>query len=130
MAFDIELAAATIFMEASGESPDGRRAVAWVIVNRLNSGKWGNTLASVCLWPFQFSGWNTSDPNRIRMAQTLDDDAVMSDCEVAINVALAGGVDPTQGSMFYKVVGTNANWTEGKIPVVTIGNHEFYNDVA
>lgn len=128
MAFDIEIATMTCFMEASGEPPEGRRAVVWVFVNRLNSGKYGDTLAAVCLTPWQFSGWNTSDPNRVRMAKTPHDDPILVDCETAVNEALSGEADPTQGALnYYSVTMTTPpDWVATMEFTVQIGNHRFY----
>lgn len=130
MAFDEEIADMTIFMEASGEPPEGRRAVAWVIVNRLNSGRYGASLAAVCLHPFQFSCWNTSDPNRLRIAKTPESDPVLLDCALALQQAQAGGTDPTDGATLYysDSMTTPPDWASAAIFTVKIGSQLFYRE--
>lgn len=131
MAFDIEIATATVFMEASGEPSEGRRAVAWVMVNRLKADGYGKTLGAVCLKPFAFSGWNTSDPNRLRMATTAPDDPVLLDCEAAVNEALTGGADPTGGALNYYAASMKnpPDWAATMEFTIQIGSHKFYRPV-
>lgn len=52
---DINLLATIVTLESGGESYDGQLAVANVIINRLLSGHWGNTIADVVYAPYQFS---------------------------------------------------------------------------
>jgi len=37
--------------------------------------------------------------------------------------------DPTKGAIHYKRIGAAAKWADGKTPCITIGSHEFYNDI-
>jgi len=52
---DINLLATIVTLESGGESYDGQLAVANVIINRMNSGHWGSTVADVVYAPYQFS---------------------------------------------------------------------------
>ncbi len=52
---DINLLATIVTLESGGESYEGQLAVANVIINRLQSGYWGNTVADVVYAPYQFS---------------------------------------------------------------------------
>src|SRR6185437_13989962 len=54
---DISLAARTIIGEGGNEPYEGKAAIASVILNRLNSGRWGNSVANVVLAPKQFTTW-------------------------------------------------------------------------
>lgn len=130
MAYDEEIATATVWMEASGEPPEGRRGVAWVLVNRLNSGRYGKSLADVCLSPFQFSCWNTSDPNRRRMARTPETDPVLLDCGAALQEAQAGGTDPTQGATLYYAdsMTTPPEWAAKATFTVQLGSQLFFRE--
>jgi spore germination cell wall hydrolase CwlJ-like protein len=102
MAFDLYLGTATAFMEASGEPLEGEQAVCHVMANRLKDGRWGATLASVVLWPEQFSCWLAGDPNRHRMAITPDIDPVLQRIQACLKSALDGSaVDITAGAMWY-----------------------------
>lgn len=53
---DVQLMAACVMMEAGGYSYDGQLAVANVILNRLKSGRWGNSISSVIYAKGQFPG--------------------------------------------------------------------------
>lgn len=75
---DTDILARTIYGEARGESISGQEAIASVILNRVAFAKrrgrywWGNTIAGVCLAPWQFSCWNENDPNR-KIIERADD---------------------------------------------------------
>ncbi len=128
MSFALEIAARTVWQEARGEPEEGQRAVAHVIVNRLKSGRWGRSLASVCLWDRQFSGWNNSDPNRIAACTLPDDNPALSRFREFLSDALSGGADLTWGATHYfnpKIV--NPDWATGK-KFVQIGNHRFVTE--
>lgn len=130
MAFDLEIGAATVFMEASGEPPDGKAAVAAVLANRLRDGRWGSTLAAVCLAPDQFSCWNTGDPNRRRMAETPDTDPSLIQCEAAMRAALGGKTDPTFGAMWYCAADIRSpGWVDGAVFCGQFGSQLFYKGV-
>ncbi len=49
----------TIAFEASGESEEGKAAVAHVILTRTRSGRWGDTIKKVVTHPWQFESWMT-----------------------------------------------------------------------
>lgn len=128
---DDTLAVLNIWMEARGEPPEGKVAVAEVMRNRLRSGRWGKTMAQVILAPFQFSGWNTKDPNRTK-AMLLDaEDPNFRECQTAWQKALDGS-DTVSGAMHYfnpKVV-KSPDWADPTKLVAQIGSHLFYKDIA
>lgn len=131
MAYSQEIATATIAMEASGEGADGEKAIAFVLLNRVKDGRWGNNLASVALAPEQFSCWNTSDPNRKRMAKMDDDDPIIKSAATAIAQAQTGLPDPTLGATHYYSVDMPKPpfWALTGHFLVQIGKHRFYNNV-
>jgi hypothetical protein len=48
-------------------------------------------------------------------------------CLEISSLALSGTLtDVTEGADSYEVSGTNAYWSDGLTPVVTIGAHDFY----
>lgn len=57
---DITLIAAVVALEAGNECYEGQLAVANVVINRLNSGYWGNTIEGVVYAQNQFEVVNTS----------------------------------------------------------------------
>ena len=141
--------AMTLYGEARGEANAGLRAVAAVIMNRVERAEarlprgmwWGNTVREVCLKRGQFSCWNSGpppDPNRAKMFRALEgwqlDRFHAQNFNRCHNVALktlcpCPPSDPTSGSTHYHTVGLEAWWSRGHTPVVVIGAHEFYNDV-
>lgn len=80
---EIFLIATVVAMEALGESYEGKLAVANVIVNRVLSGKWGDSISDVIYAPGQFSGANSG---RIEKFESK----VTESCKKAAIEALAG----------------------------------------
>jgi N-acetylmuramoyl-L-alanine amidase len=131
MDFGTEIAKRTIWMEARGEGVQGMRAVAHVICNRLKDGRWGKTLASVCLWPYQFSSWDTTDPNRKEMALLADDDPSLSAIGALLEAAVDGEPDPTKGAMWYYATTMPApGWAQNATMTAQVGRQVFYTGVV
>ncbi|HEY5986808.1 MAG TPA: cell wall hydrolase [Streptosporangiaceae bacterium] len=120
---DIPLLAVTLYGEARGETAVGKRAVAWVIRNRMKAAKkWqekqgrqhplfgDGTVAGVVLRPWQFSCWNKGDPNLPKLLDIIQSDGETAGAGMwAILKAVATGVlaeppewpDPTWGATHY-----------------------------
>lgn len=130
MSFQDDVAARTIYGEARGEGPAGMSAVAHVLLNRVKDGRWGSTLALVCMAPWQFSCWNTSDPNRAVLLALADDDAALRMCAAALDAAQRGEIDRTQGATHYYAATIVApSWAGVSTFTVKIGRHLFYKNV-
>ena len=96
---DLDLAARTLIGEA-GQEPDlGKAGVAAVILNRLQSGKWGDNVAKVVLAPKQFTTWQD------RPAELAAISPSSRAYQEAYNIVqgVAGGdiPDPTNGALNY-----------------------------
>ena len=101
---DLDIMAKTMWGESRNQDTSGQIAVASVIKNRAEARRWyGNTPKEVCLKEWQFSCWNEGDPNKIK--------------------------DNTEGSTHYHTTNIMPKWAQGKTPVVTIGDHKFYNNI-
>lgn len=141
------IAALTLWGEARGETHQGRVAVMWVIRNRAEANMWwGRGIAGVCLYPYQFSCWNSNDPNRSKMlgmliGRTLDAprltetaaaDPLVMDCLEVVD-AVCGGreIDPTHGASHYfdKRLPSTPTWAIGRVPSAVIGHHAFYANI-
>jgi len=139
---DIDVLARTIWGEARGEPYEGKIAVAWTAKNRAliaqsyekAHGKahqhYGDgSLASACQAKWQYSCWNSGDPNLIAMESvTPETSASFRDC-LAIAKMVADGVvaDPVKGSTHYYAVTIDPPaWAVGHTPVVQIGHHLFF----
>jgi N-acetylmuramoyl-L-alanine amidase len=132
MTFAMHIAARTLWGEARGEGEDGQRAVAHVFVNRVRDGRWGKTLATVCMWPYQFSCWHPKDPNLRQMIALDDADTKLIKFVNYIAEAGAGiHKDPTGGATHYysDIMPTAPAWVNGATFTAKIGRHRFYRDV-
>ena len=113
---DIYLMAKMIHAEARGESDRGQLAVGAVIMNRLKSGTFPNTISGVLYQKNQFTAVNDGQ------FHNLEPDARA----IRAARAAAGGSDPTYGALFYwNPAKTNNTWLNSKPILVTIGNHVF-----
>lgn len=128
--------AKTLWGEARGEGIAGMEAVAAVILNRARTGyRHCRSIEAVCVDPKQFSCWNADDPNlpQLNSIDQRPDDAFRSALGVAARAANGQLQDPTSRSRHYVATTLPASarpkWLRGKVPVVTIGRHEFYNDI-
>lgn len=129
------LAVVTIMQEAAGESYEGKLAVAEVIRNRMNK-KYASdgTVADTVLRPKQFSGWNTSDPGRIRNIRADSESQTVKECIRAWNDAREGS-DTVHGAVLYYAPATlrklgipDPDWAlpDSATEVAVVGAHHFF----
>jgi hypothetical protein len=87
----------TIIGEAAAEPFVGQQAVANVVLNRLNSGRYGDSLEDVILAPKQFEPWSTRREELLAIPQTA---STYRTADMAVEAALQD--DPTGGALnFY-----------------------------
>lgn len=110
---DINLMAAVMTLECGNESYEGQLAVANVILNRLQSGRWGNTISDVVYAPSQFTVVNLSSFNTY----------ISPSCLQAAREACAG-TNNIGGYMSFRPV-SNVN-TSNLGSYTIIGNHCFF----
>jgi len=133
---DVDVLTRTIWGEARGETEVGRIAVGCTIRNRVNDGKtrswWGEGFRGVCTAKWQYSCWNSEDPNS---AYLRGDKPIPSKeyamCEQAALLVLGGMVDPTLGATHYYSASmkTPPKWAKGAKQTAVIGAHTFFKDV-
>jgi len=120
----------TIVFEAADESEEGKIAVAYVILNRIKSGGWGDSIKDVVTSPWQFEPWMT---RREEIEKLSPDAPSYKNAAQIADAVLAGQVpDPTAGAMYFlnpTVVrerrgGSLPSWAQGEGQ--PIGNHTFY----
>lgn len=109
--------------EARGESYNGKVAVASVVMNRVNSGQFPDTICGVAnqRWKgvCQFSGMCKNKQKRF--------DAIS--LKVAYNVFIEGShKDPTKGATHFHNNTVSPNWSNIYARTVRIGNHTFYRN--
>ncbi len=112
---DIQLMSNAVYGEARGEPYIGQVAVAAVILNRLNSATFPNTISGIIFEPLAFTAvadgqiWLT--PNEQARRAVLD----------AIN-----GMDPSDGATYYFNPDTaTSKWIWGRPQIKRIGKHIF-----
>jgi N-acetylmuramoyl-L-alanine amidase len=112
---ELDMMAHMIYAEARGESYEGQVAVGAVIMNRLKSPLFPNTIAGVLFQPGAFSSiddgqyWLT--PNQTAYQAALD---------------AVKGWDPSGGALYYFNPNTaTSSWIWTRPQLVNIGNHIF-----
>ncbi len=112
---DTYLLAKCIYAEARGESYEGQVAVGAVILNRVRSSKFPNTISGVI---YQSNAFTAVTDGQINLSP---DKTAMNAAQDAIN-----GWDPTYGCLYYynPAVATSS-WIFGRETVTTIGKHVF-----
>ena len=112
---DLYLLAKCIYAEARGESYTGQVAVGAVILNRVRSTKFPNTISGVI---YQTGAFTAVTDGQINLAPN----------STALNAAqdAMNGWDPTYGCLYYynPAVATSS-WIFGRKTVTTIGKHVF-----
>lgn len=133
MAFDREIVALTTYCEASSASPTERRCIVHTINNRVKDGRFGSTMAEVCLKRMQFSEWN-ADPadnaNLLRGARVSGGDPIMLDCLNAYADIQSGVFDLTKNATHYhdKSISPPA-WTKNATLSLETEKFRFYSKV-
>ena len=141
--------AMTLWGEARGGTIEAKVAVANVILRRAEApaGRFfpkshdgtgiNERVKRVCLQPWQFSCFNSADPNRDKLLHPEKHDSlqVWQECIAVAASALDGLVrDPTRGADHYfsPAYGQDAKilnrpkWAEGKSPTLTLRGFMFY----
>lgn len=115
---DIRLMTRMVFAEAKGEPFIGQVAVAAVIINRINSPKFPNTIPAVIYQPAAF----TSVSNGELWAGNPDKEA-----KKAVIDAL-NGWDPSDGALYYfNPAKATSGWIWSRPQIKKIGEHIFTN---
>lgn len=121
----------TVWAEARGEPFTGQVAVAHVLKNRLQSGRWGSSFDQVCMWPAQFSCWNVGDPNRNKaLTVSVSDATYLRAKGIAALVAWGDLPDPVGGAMYYFATSIpTPSWAKDMVTTAVIGKHRFLREV-
>ena len=137
--------ARTIFKEASGETSEGRKAIASVIYNRakpgITNGKDVRSFVNVCWKPLQFSCWNQANPlsnpskysgKKYQIvlpsgAEQPTAKEVWEECKELASQLVLGEFNSTIGNLntYYNPDKASPSWGSSLQDVKTIGNHKF-----
>lgn len=114
---DVQLLARAINGEARGESYEGQVAVGAVILNRVKSSKFPNTIAGVIYQPGAFTAVDDGQIN----VPIEEGSTVLKAAQDALN-----GWDPTNGAIYYFNPDTaTSDWIWSRPLIKTIGKHRF-----
>lgn len=114
---DLQLMARAINGEARGEPYEGQVAVGAVILNRVKSSKFPNTIAGVI---YQSGAFTAVADGQINVAIS-EESTVIKAAQDAMN-----GWDPTGGAIYYFNPATATNkWIWSRPLIKTIGKHRF-----
>lgn len=112
---DVTLLARLIYGEARGENFTGQVAVGAVVMNRVKSSSFPNTISGVIYQPYAFTA-------------VADGQINLSPDATAIKAAkqAMNGYDPTYGAIYYynPAIATST-WIFSRKTTITIGNHVF-----
>lgn len=119
----------TVVGEAASEPMEGQQAVANVVLTRVKNG-WGKSVKDVVLAPWQFEPWMTKADQLMKLSPSSPE---YRKAAIAVDVALAGGNDPTKGADHFlnpeivrqRTGGRLPSWAQGQ-PTLTIGGHAFF----
>ena len=112
---DVNLLARAIYGEARGEPYVGQVAVAAVILNRVKSSQFPNTISGVI---YQSGAFDAVSDGQINLTP---DSTAKKAAQDALN-----GWDPTYGAIYYFNPSTATNkWIWSRPMTVTIGKHRF-----
>ena len=120
----------TIAFEASGEPTMAKIAVAYVVLNRKKSGRWGDTIKAVVTHTGQFEPWTTK---RSEIEGLSPDDPRYKSAAIIADAVLSGQTpDPTAGATHFlnptivreRRGGALPSWASGE--GLPIGSHTFY----
>lgn len=114
---NVQLIARAINGEARGETYEGQVAVGAVILNRVKSSSFPNTIAGVIYEPGAFTAVSDGQIN----VPIQENSTVVKAAQDALN-----GWDPTGGAIYYFNPNTATNsWIWSRPVIKTIGKHRF-----
>lgn len=127
-----------IYQEARGESQRGMQAVAQVILNRKNSGKYPPSVCNVVTQKNQFSWYNKNQRDikklkaiysgDLRGFQPKDKQRYIQSKIIASSTlsGLSRGIPEIKDSLFFVTKGLRPPWSAKMQRKARIGNHDFY----
>lgn len=125
---ELKCLAMNLYHEARGEDVVGIIAVGKVVINRVNSKQFPNTVCKVVKqggqkrrYRCQFSWWCDG-----RSDKALDKEAWQRMIYYASLVLNKDLGDPSGGALFYHTDSVEPYWAASKTRVVTLGSHVFY----
>jgi len=127
MSDDLSCMTLNLYWEARSEGPEGMLAVGWVVLNRINSSKYPNTVCSVvkqggvrppCEWNWYCDG---------RQDQPQEFKALTEAQKVASELLSNPSADPTGGALWFHLDSLSSpRWLQNREQSAHIGRHLFF----
>ena len=133
--YDLDTMARTMWGEARNEGYEGMQAVANVIMNRYELAKsnpayarqFGRTPGDICKKPWQFSVWNSGDPNLPKILNvTTADSRFRTALEIAERALNGTLPDITGGADHYHATYVSPSWASAGVKTTQIKTHIFF----
>lgn len=122
---DVDCLARNIYHEAYGESHQGKRAVAYVTINRMLDETYPDTICEVVKQPRQFE-WVSRGKWKVKDQQAYKD-SIMIAYSALINYSYK--IDPTNGATMFHAKRIKPKWNwRLLVKTTSIGNHIFYKE--
>lgn len=134
---EVECLAENIYFESAYEPNKGKIAVAFVTMNRVNSGKFADSICSVVKQKInnvcQFSWWCEDKPRTISTNKLLTNsyNPLYNDIRnlaTYVYVNYDKIKDPSEGALYYHADYVNPGW-RNMVKITQIGRHIFYKKV-
>jgi spore germination cell wall hydrolase CwlJ-like protein len=113
-----------IYHEARGESLYGQLMVAFVTLDRLNDGRWGDSIKSVVTFPYQFSWYKKGISN---VPKNKEEWIRMRDVALLSIFLYEIGIKPNNVLYYHNTV-VCPEWSSRVQKVMKVGNHIFYTE--
>lgn len=124
---DVLWLAKNIYFEARNQSIDGKLAVLFVTLNRVEDRRWPNNIKSVVTQNnprgCQFSWYCDKNSNTPKDKKTYRE---IKELVIATLSSLDDIEDVTRGAVFYHATYVNPYWAKHMQRIVKIGDHIFY----
>jgi len=123
---ELECMALNLYWEARGEGREGMLAVGWVVLNRVDSHHFPDTVCAVVFEggerpPCQFSWWCDGRSDRPR-----DGKSWQASLTVAEQLLSNPPPDLTDSSLFYHATSIGYPWKRKRVRTAQVGSHIFY----
>ena len=118
-----------IYFEAGNQSILGKRAVAWVTLNRVVDNRYPDSICGV-VWQKRAFSWTEDGKPDVPLDNVLEQQAWQSSGEIATEVLknwIKNESDPTVGANHFHADYVQPFWADVKYKTVTIDDHIFYN---
>ena len=123
---ELYCAAQNVYFESRGEPDLGQLAVTQVVLNRVNSHKWPNTVCGVVWQEKQFSWTHDGKSDRIKLSTKQDRRVWIKSVFYAVMSMIED--DATNGATHYHNTSVEPYWVESMTQIAHIGNHIFYKE--